>query len=170
MPSPKVAVIFGSTNDLDLARESKFSELFKVLHVEYEVSVASAHRNLEALTLYCQRLQGSGVRVFIAAAGLSAALPGTIAAAVQFKIPVIGVPLPGGFLGGLDAALAILQMPSGVPVALAGSIGKFGLYNAALIACQILATVYPDIQTSLAHYLDIQRLAKAAQFNLQLTQ
>ncbi len=167
MPPPRVVIILGSASDVELARESKFAEVFGALIIPYEVSVVSAHRNLTALIEYCRRMASNGTCVFIAAAGLAAALPGTIAAALLgFSVPVIGVPLPGGFLGGLDATLAILQMPSGVPVALAGSIGKAGLCNAALIACQMMAIADHDLAERLVGYRKTINEAKPVMFSL----
>ena len=94
----------------------------------------SAHRNLEELVAFLKK-EEAGYRIVIAAAGLSAALPGVVASLV--KLPVIGVPLVSGSLSGIDALLSILQLPRGVPVATMG-IGKQGVLNAVLLAERIL--------------------------------
>jgi 5-(carboxyamino)imidazole ribonucleotide mutase len=100
-----------------------------------ELKVLSAHRDLEELAAFLKAGE-SGWRVIIAAAGLSAALPGIVASLVQ--LPVIGVPLVAGELSGIDALLSILQLPKGVPVATMG-IGKQGILNAVLLAERIIA-------------------------------
>ena len=100
----------------------------------FDLKVLSAHRNLEQLVAFLKE-EEAGYRVVIAAAGLSAALPGVVASLV--KLPVIGVPLVAGALSGIDALLSILQLPRGVPVATMG-IGKQGVLNAVLLAERIL--------------------------------
>lgn len=104
--------------------------------MSFELKVLSAHRNLEQLVAYLKEAESS-YRVVIAAAGLSAALPGIVASLV--KLPVIGIPLASGSLSGIDALLSILQLPRGVPVATMG-IGKQGVLNAVLLAERILKT------------------------------
>ena len=103
--------------------------------MSFDLKVLSAHRNLEQLVAFLKE-EEAGYRVVIAAAGLSAALPGVVASLV--KLPVIGVPLVAGALSGIDALLSILQLPRGVPVATMG-IGKQGVLNAVLLAERILA-------------------------------
>jgi 5-(carboxyamino)imidazole ribonucleotide mutase len=102
--------------------------------ISFELKVLSAHRNLEQLVTFL-KTEESGYRIVIAAAGLAAALPGVVASLV--KLPVIGVPLVAGSLGGADALLSILQLPRGVPVATMG-VGKQGVLNAVLLAERIL--------------------------------
>ncbi len=104
--------------------------------IGWELRVLSAHRNLEELVSFLKG-EGAGYRLVIAAAGLSAALPGVVASLVS--APVIGVPLLSGPLAGIDAALSILQLPRGVPVATMG-IGPQGVLNAVLLAERILKT------------------------------
>ncbi|HUV06993.1 MAG TPA: AIR carboxylase family protein [Spirochaetia bacterium] len=127
-----ILFIIGSDSDrksiapgLELADEKK---------LKYELHVFSAHRNLTELLTFLER-QAGGYRVIIAAAGLSAALPGIIAAKVS--LPVIGVPLVSGPLSGIDALLSILQLPKGVPVATMG-VGTQGVLNAVHLAERIL--------------------------------
>lgn len=102
--------------------------------ISFELKVLSAHRNLEELTGFLKE-KGRDYRLVIAAAGLSAALPGVVAALVS--CPVIGIPLVSGPLSGIDALLSILQLPKGVPVATMG-VGKQGVVNAVLLAQRIL--------------------------------
>ena len=102
--------------------------------ISFDLKVLSAHRNLEELVSFL-RENATGYRIVIAAAGLSAALPGVVASLVQ--LPVIGIPLVAGSLGGLDALLSILQLPRGVPVATMG-VGKQGVLNAVLLAERML--------------------------------
>jgi len=129
-----VSVIMGSKSD-----ESHLEPAFKLLDefgLPWETQVISAHRNPERLVEYVRDVDKRGVKIFIAAAGLSAALPGVVAA--HTVKPVIGVPVPGGPLQGVDALLSIVQMPGGVPVATVG-LGSNGPKNAAVLALEILA-------------------------------
>ena len=126
----EVTVIIGSESDRQLLQPLK--EKLSSLNIEYSIHVYSAHRNLTELLEF---LKSNQTKIYIAAAGLAAALPGVVSS--QVKEPVIGVPLVVGELKGIDALLAILQMPKGVPIATMG-IGKQGLINAALLAARIL--------------------------------
>jgi phosphoribosylaminoimidazole carboxylase PurE protein len=139
---PLVGVILGSKSDLPLA--VKISETFTKLGVPYEVTIASAHRTPEDVTCYARKAHSRGLQVIIAVAGLSAALPGCIAA--ETTLPVLGVPVASGTLGGVDALLSICQMPPGVPV---GSVGINAAQNAALLATRILALGHPAFQEAL---------------------
>ena len=136
-----VSVIMGSTSDEDLA--NKTSQILDKFNVSYEVKVISAHRNPEQLREYVKQ---SPAKVFIAIAGLSAALPGAIAA--QTIKPVIGVPKEVK-LGGLDSLLSIVQMPTGVPVA---TVGIDGAKNAALLSIEILALSDSSLSDKLVYY------------------
>ncbi len=124
---PLVAIVVGSERDLEHAR--KAADVLKKLNIPYEIHVLSAHRNPEELDKYVRE---SDVKIFIAMAGLSAALPGFIAS--RTEKPVIGVPLSVSLMG-LDALLSMVQMPRGVPVAV---VGIDNPVNAALLACRIL--------------------------------
>ncbi len=136
-----VSIVMGSESDRQLAEKaSKTLEEFQVAH---EVQVISAHRNPEKLAAYVETSQA---QVFIAIAGLSAALPGAIAA--RTIKPVIGVPREVK-LGGLDSLLSIAQMPPGVPVA---TMGIDGARNAALLAVEILALSNPELAERLEAY------------------
>jgi len=130
--NPLVAIVIGSSADRPKIKDAQ--ETLEALVVPYEVTVLSAHRTPERLSKYVEKACSSGVRVFIACAGLSAALPGAIASLTT--LPVIGVPLSGSTLGGLEALLSIAQMPKGVPVA---TVGIDNAKNAGLLAGQILA-------------------------------
>ncbi len=131
---PKAAVIVGSKSDEAVGTD--IVGLLKEFAVEADYRVISAHRNPEELDAY---VKGSDAEVFVAVAGLSAALPGAIAS--KTIKPVIGVPREVK-LGGLDALLSIVQMPSGIPVA---SVGIENWKNAAILAVEILALKYPDL-------------------------
>lgn len=137
----KVSIIMGSSSDRELGEKAK--ALLDEFGVESEIRVLSAHRNPRELERY---IEESGAEVFIAIAGLSAALPGYIAA--RTVRPVIGVPREVK-LGGLDALLSIAQMPRGVPVA---CVSIDGATNAALLAVEILALKDPELERRLLEY------------------
>jgi 5-(carboxyamino)imidazole ribonucleotide mutase len=127
-------VLFIVGSDSDTPAVEPALQLLSEKGMSFELKVLSAHRNLEELISFLRK-EESGFRVVIAAAGLSAALPGIVASLV--KLPVIGVPLVSGSLSGVDALLSILQLPRGVPVATMG-IGKQGVLNAVLLSERIL--------------------------------
>jgi phosphoribosylaminoimidazole carboxylase PurE protein len=126
-----VAIIVGSRSDLEIVQ--KAADLLTKLGVANELRVISAHRAPDLLDAYVTDAQTRGVKVFICAAGLAAHLPGVVAS--KTTLPVIGLPMPGNLAGGLDALLAIVQMPKGVPVA---TVGVGQAENAALLAAQML--------------------------------
>jgi 5-(carboxyamino)imidazole ribonucleotide mutase len=129
--SPLVGIIMGSKND-----KAKMQPAGQALHeagISYEVRVMSAHRDPVTVTEYCQAAQMRGLKVIIAGAGMSAALPGV--AAAHTALPVIGVPILGKSLGGLDALLSAVQMPPGVPVA---CVAIDGAKNAGVLAARII--------------------------------
>jgi 5-(carboxyamino)imidazole ribonucleotide mutase len=129
--APLVAIIMGSAND-----KPKMQPAGEALHeaeIRYEVRVMSAHRDPERVREYCYAARMRGLKVIIAGAGMSAALPGV--AAAHTDLPVIGVPLTGKSLGGLDALLSAVQMPPGVPV---GCVAIDGAKNAGLLAARII--------------------------------
>jgi phosphoribosylaminoimidazole carboxylase PurE protein len=130
--APLVGIIMGSKND-----KPKLQPAGEALHeagIRYEVRVMSAHRDPEMVRDYCLNAKMRGLRVIIAGAGMSAALPGV--AAAHTELPVIGVPISGKNLGGLDALLSAVQMPPGVPV---GCVAIDGAKNAGLLAARIIA-------------------------------
>ena len=128
---PIVSIIMGSTSDLPIME--KAAQLLNELHVPFEMNALSAHRTPEAVEDFARNAQGRGIQVIIAAAGMAAHLPGVIAASTT--VPVIGVPIKST-LEGMDALLAIVQMPPGIPVA---TVGINAAMNAAILAVQMLA-------------------------------
>ena len=129
--APLVGIIMGSKNDKPKMHPA--GEALQQHDIRYEVRVMSAHRDPEKVREYCHAARMRGLRVIIAGAGMSAALPGV--AAAHTDLPVIGVPLSGKNLGGLDALLSAVQMPPGVPV---GSVAIDGAKNAGLLAVRII--------------------------------
>jgi 5-(carboxyamino)imidazole ribonucleotide mutase len=123
------------------------------LAVSHETRVLSAHRTPDALFEYVKEASARGVEVFIAGAGGAAHLPGVVAA--KTTLPVLGVPIPSGHLLGLDALLAIVQMPKGIPVA-TFAVGKAGAANAALFAVAILSAKRPELAQKLAAWRKTQ--------------
>jgi len=139
----KVAIIFGSPSDQPVLK--KAADVFRELDVQFSAHIISAHRSPELLAETLKELESSGTEVIIASAGLAAHLPGVIAS--QTLIPVIGVPVNSGGLGGLDALLSIVQMPKPIPVA---TVGVDNAANAAYLACQILSVKYPALKEKIA--------------------
>ncbi len=129
---PAVGILVGSKSDLPTME--KCTKRLEDLGVEHELEVLSAHRNPEAVAEYVAAAPERGIKVFICAAGMAAHLAGAVAA--RTNLPVIGVPIAAGTLGGFDALLATVQMPTGVPVA---TVAVNGAANAAVLAAQILA-------------------------------
>ncbi|MBR5901076.1 5-(carboxyamino)imidazole ribonucleotide mutase [bacterium] len=134
MSEVKVGIVYGSTSDESVMKHCQ--EILENYGVGCEVSVMSAHRTPDKVAEYASKAHERGVKVLIAGAGLAAHLAGALAA--RTILPVIGVPLECGGLGGLDALLSTVQMPKGVPVATV-AIGSHGAKNAAYLALQILA-------------------------------
>jgi len=142
-----VGVVIGSKTDTELIQPAL--DVLKQLGIDYELSVISAHRNPEKAREYGLQAEKRGLKVIIAAAGKSAHLPGVMAS--WTTLPVVGVPLPGGELKGVDALLSISQMPGGVPVACMG-VGESGAKNAALFAAQILGTGLKETREAYRKY------------------
>jgi 5-(carboxyamino)imidazole ribonucleotide mutase len=138
----KVAIIFGSRSDMDTMR--KAAAVLKDFGVEYSAHILSAHRVPELLGRTLKALEDEGAELIIAGAGLAAHLPGVIAS--QTLLPVIGVPIASGGLGGMDALLSIVQMPCPIPVA---SVGVDNAANAAYFAVGVLSLKYPDLRKKL---------------------
>jgi len=146
--TPLVSIVMGSKSDWEVMRQAR--DVLAELGIESEAKVLSAHRTPRRLATYTEALAGRGIKVVIAGAGMSAALPGTIAALTP--LPVLGVPLEGGkALGGLDSVLSMVQMPRGVPVGTL-AVGKSGAANAALLAAAILALGDKRIATALEKF------------------
>jgi phosphoribosylaminoimidazole carboxylase PurE protein len=143
----KVVVLMGSDSDLPVMREAV--EMLQRFEVPCEVRVLSAHRSPEATADFARTARGEGFACIIAGAGGAAHLAGVVAA--HTSLPVIGVPLAANDLGGLDALLATVQMPAGVPVATV-AVGKAGARNAGLLAIEILALSDDDLRAKLDEY------------------
>jgi 5-(carboxyamino)imidazole ribonucleotide mutase len=153
--NPRVAIVYGSPSDANVM--SKAGAMLDRFGVGYEEVSISAHRAPRALTEWLSGLASRGIEVVIAGAGLSAALPGVVAS--HSSLPVIGVPIRGGALDGLDALLAIAQMPPGVPVA---CVGLDNATNAAVLAVQIIASHEPALRTKLQEFKESFEQAAAA--------
>jgi 5-(carboxyamino)imidazole ribonucleotide mutase len=150
----QAAVIFGSKSDAPTMK--KAADVFREFGVSYSSHVLSAHRAPELLGETIRGLEARGVEVIVAGAGLAAHLPGVIAS--QTLVPVIGVPVSSGGLGGLDALLSIAQMPRPVPVA---AVGVDNAANAAYLACEILALKYPELKQKLVEFRTNMKAALA---------
>ncbi|MFC1725244.1 5-(carboxyamino)imidazole ribonucleotide mutase [candidate division KSB1 bacterium] len=143
----KVAVIAGSKSDkLFIDECQKYLEYFGI---EYETRFLSAHRNSEEVRNFSLSLEENGFTCVIAMAGMAAHLPGVMAS--MTSIPVIGVPLNASSLGGLDAALSILQMPAGIPVATM-ALDKAGARNSAVMAAKIIALQDAEVKNKLNEF------------------
>ncbi|MFQ5630562.1 MAG: 5-(carboxyamino)imidazole ribonucleotide mutase [bacterium] len=144
---PKVAILVGSKSDLPVMEACE--KYLAYFGVEYEMHVSSAHRNPEETAEFARKARENGFSALIAAAGMAAHLAGALAA--HSTLPVIGVPLGGSALNGVDALYSTVQMPTGVPVATM-AIGKAGAANAAIFCAQILSINSPDLQDKLAAF------------------
>jgi 5-(carboxyamino)imidazole ribonucleotide mutase len=142
-PVPLVAIVMGSDSDLPAVKPA--AETLDALGIAHEMHVASAHRTPDRAIALARDARRRGLRVIIAAAGGAAHLAGVLAA--HTTLPVIGLPVSSGSLKGMDALLATVQMPSGVPVA---TVAVDGAKNAALLAAEILATADPELEKKLA--------------------
>ena len=134
MSKPFVSIIMGSKSDYDIMKNC--ADTLAKFGVPYELIISSAHRSPERTKDYIKEAEGKGAAVFIAAAGMAAHLAGALAAATTK--PVIGVPMAGGELSGVDALYSTVMMPAGMPVGTV-AIGKAGAVNSAYLALQILA-------------------------------
>lgn len=141
---PIVSIIMGSTSDLPVME--KAAKFFDEQQIPFEMLALSAHRTPREVEKFASEAQGRGIKVIIAAAGMAAHLGGVIASLTS--LPVIGVPIRSSF-DGLDALLAIVQMPPGIPVA---TVGVNGALNAAVLATEILALTDPEIDTRVKAY------------------
>ena len=144
---PSVSIIMGSTSDLPVME--KTATFLNDMHVPFEMNALSAHRTPDAVEQFSKNAASRGVKVIIAGAGMAAALPGVIAA--NTTLPVIGVPIKGSVLDGVDALYSILQMPPGIPVA---TVAINGALNAAILAVQMLALSDEAIAARLKDYKD----------------
>ena len=138
----RVAIIMGSTSDLPKVEPAV--TILKEHDVQVDVRCLSAHRAHKGLSEFIEESNNNGTEVFIAAAGMAAALPGVVAS--QTVLPVIGVPISGSTLDGMDALMSIVQMPPGIPVA---TVAINGSKNAAYLALQIIAIKHPEVKGKL---------------------
>ena len=142
--NPVVSIIMGSTSDLPVME--KAAKFFDEMEIPFEINALSAHRTPERVEVFAKGAHERGIKVIIAAAGMAAHLPGVISS--MTSLPVIGVPIDAS-LDGLDALLAIVQMPPGIPVA---TVGINGALNAAILALQMIATGDEEIHRKLVAY------------------
>lgn len=141
---PIVSIIMGSTSDLPVME--KAANFFDEMEIPFEINALSAHRTPERVEAFTKGAHDRGIKVIIAAAGMAAHLPGVIAS--MTSVPVIGVPIDAS-LDGMDALLAIVQMPPGIPVA---TVGINGSLNAAILALQMIATGDDNLHAKLVAY------------------
>ncbi len=153
---PVVSIIMGSTSDLPVME--KAAKLLDEMQIPFEINALSAHRTPEAVEAFAKGAKERGLKVIIAAAGMAAALPGVIAA--NTTLPVIGVPVKGSVLDGVDALYSIIQMPPGIPVA---TVAINGAMNAAILAVQMLALSDNELAEKFAIYKENlkQKIVKA---------
>jgi phosphoribosylaminoimidazole carboxylase PurE protein len=144
---PQVGIVMGSDSDWDTMEGA--ADRLKAFEIDFEVQVLSAHRSPKAVMQYAQGARRRGLFVMIAGAGGAAHLAGVVAA--NTTLPVIGVPVPSTSLQGLDALLATVQMPTGVPVATV-AIGRSGAENAGILATQILSLRSRALRQRLERY------------------
>ena len=145
MKKPLVGVLMGSESDLSVMEQA--AQVLTEFGVPYEMMIISAHRLPEETAEYAKGARKHGIEVLIAGAGMAAHLAGAVAS--HTTLPVIGVPLASGALGGADALYSTAQMPQGVPVA---TVAIDGAKNAAYLACSILSIKYPDVARALEAY------------------
>ena len=147
MKQPLVGILMGSDNDYEIMKETALA--LDQFGVTFEMTVSSAHRTPERTAKFVREAKGRGIKVLIAGAGAAAHLAGVVAA--ETTLPVIAVPIDATALNGLDALLAMVQMPAGIPVATM-AIGKAGARNAGIFAAQILAVNDADLSAKLVQF------------------
>ena len=150
MKKPIVGILVGSESDLPVMEQA--AKVLTEFGVPYEMRVSSAHRLPDQTAEYAKRARERGIEVLIAGAGMSAHLAGVLAA--HTTLPVIGVPLASGALGGADALYSTVQMPPGIPVA---TVAIGGARNAAYLACSILSVKYPELAQKIEKFREQSR-------------
>lgn len=150
-PTPVVGIVMGSVSDAQTMRQC--SAVLEQLQIPYEMKVCSAHRTPKRAHDFVTTAAERGLKVIIAAAGMSAHLAGVMAAGTH--LPVLGVPMEGKLMGGLDAVLSTCNMPKGIPVGTM-SLGSHGAVNAALFAASILSLSDKDLEQRLLAYRQAQ--------------
>lgn len=155
--TPLISIIMGSTSDLPVME--KAAQFLDEMEIPFEINALSAHRTPEEVEKFAKSAKENGIKVIIAAAGMAAHLPGVIAS--MTTLPVIGVPIKSS-LDGMDALLAIVQMPPGIPVA---TVAINGALNAAILALQMIATGDELVERKLAAYKESlkSKISKANQ-------
>ena len=153
---PSVGIIMGSQSDWATMKNT--TTTLEKLGIPFEAKIMSAHRTPDRLTEYVESAKDRGLQVLIAAAGMAAALPG--AAAALTPLPVLGVPMDGKVMGGLDALLSMAQMPGGIPVGTL-AVGKAGAVNSAILAASIIALSNEEVAVSLDKFRADQTAAVA---------
>jgi 5-(carboxyamino)imidazole ribonucleotide mutase len=161
--NPRIGILMGSKSDWGVMQET--ARTLQALEIPFEAKVASAHRTPDKVLTYCETAEARGLKVIIAAAGGAAHLAGVCAG--QTHLPVLGVPMKGWALEGMDALLATVQMPSGIPVGTL-AIGKPGAINAAILAASILALEDAELRLRLLAYRKAQTDKALADDDLQL--
>lgn len=161
--TPLVGIVMGSDSDLEIMKAA--AAILEKFEIPYEMTVASAHRSPERAAYYAGSALDRGLKVIIAGAGHAAHLAGVLAA--HTHLPIIGVPIDSSCLQGLDALLATVQMPPGIPVATM-AIGKSGARNAGILAAQIIAITAPDLGRRLQQFKQemadqVEKKAKAVE-------
>ena len=145
--SPHVLIVMGSDSDLPVMQEA--ADILSKFGVLWEMRISSAHRSPARTAALAAEAAGRGIRIIIAGAGMAAHLAGVVAS--KTTLPVIGVPMPGGALNGVDALYSTVQMPAGIPVATM-AIGKAGAKNAGIFAVQVLALGNAALARALDEY------------------
>jgi 5-(carboxyamino)imidazole ribonucleotide mutase len=161
--APQVGILMGSKHDWETMKET--ARTLRALQIPFEAKVASAHRTPDKVLAYAQGAEAQGLKVLIAAAGGAAHLAGFCAG--NTHLPVLGVPMKGWATEGMDALLATVQMPAGIPVGTL-AIGKAGAVNAALLAAAILALGDPGLRDRLLAYRQAQTAKALAEDTLDL--
>jgi 5-(carboxyamino)imidazole ribonucleotide mutase len=154
---PLVGILMGSDSDYDIMVEA--AQVLKGFGIAFEMTVSSAHRSPQRTAEYARTARGRGLRVLIVGAGAAAHLAGVVAA--ETTLPVLGVPIDASALKGLDALLATVQMPAGVPVATL-AIGRAGARNAGIFAAQLLALGNDELARKLDEFKDQMAAGVAA--------
>ncbi|HIJ80440.1 MAG TPA: 5-(carboxyamino)imidazole ribonucleotide mutase [Desulfuromonadales bacterium] len=163
---PHVLLVMGSDTDLPVMQEA--ADILASFGVSYEMRISSAHRSPARTADLAANAADRGIKVIIAGAGMAAHLAGVVAS--KTILPVIGVPMPGGALNGVDALYSTVQMPAGIPVATM-AIGKAGAKNAALFAIQIMSLSEPRLAEALRqHRAEMDNALEQRDFELQASQ
>ena len=143
----KIAVLLGSKSDVKYWEDSK--KYIDFFGIQADLHILSAHRTPDQVADFTRNAKNNGYALIIAGAGMAAHLAGAVAA--HTTLPVLGVPLPGGVMDGMDALLSTVQMPAGIPVA-TFAVGSAGMRNACVFAAEVLALSYPELNEKLAHF------------------